>query len=99
MNIEEFYKQDTQRASSRELDYGVWWRSSKDTCTYRISFVDATGEFYSLNYRTNEVRVIGHADSEEHAERLLEGWADACGSPASLDWAIERLTNPANVVT
>jgi len=37
------------------------------------------------------VTVLGVVRSRDVVERLLEGWAEVCGEPGSLEWVVERV--------
>lgn len=87
------------RARSGEVDFGVWWRDGKQYPTYRVSWVEATGELYAEEqpgYPTNEMAriiVFGKAEGRENIERVMKGWAEICGAIDSLNWVRSRFSN------
>jgi len=102
---EEFYK-NKERKYSRELDYGVHWRDGQSWPTYRVTWVEATGEVYAIANDEEMVEILGVVkesktlDEIEKAgggyndlriEKLLSGWANVCGQPNSLDWIRSKL--------
>ena len=98
-NIEAFYSEDERRRRSGECDYGVWWRGDVSIPTYRISYVQATGEVYAIQltsgYDAAEVLAVIAPDEGDiyyrTLDRILEGWPDQCGEIGSLSWVRERL--------
>lgn len=54
-SIESFYANDERRRASRELDYGVWWRSAEGI--WRATWVAATGEFYVIKLHETRGRL------------------------------------------
>ena len=82
-NIDEFYAENAEgRKRSGEMDFGVWWRSkhSAPAFPHRISWVRNTGEFYVLNYQTDEVYLTDKVcKTSEQAEMFMKGWANKCG--------------------
>ena len=49
MNIHEFYTADPRRSESEEFPFGEGWTDHKDpSSTYRLSWVELTGEFYAV---------------------------------------------------
>jgi hypothetical protein len=55
---EPFFLADERRRGSMESDYGVWWRDELDA-TWRVSFVDATGEVYALRLGPPSITPMG----------------------------------------
>lgn len=92
MTLNEFYADNPKRERSGELDFGVWWRdSTMPGHTFRISFIQDTGEFYAVDQQNDNVEVIGHAENYDEAEEMLKGWADHCGPVGGMEWAKARL--------
>lgn len=100
-SLEAFYAGDVRRVESVEVDFGVHWRPSHSAFqTWRVSWVEATGELYAVRLspgpivgrgRGGPVHVLATGlRMVEDAEELLLGWTDECGSVGSLDWVRER---------
>lgn len=61
-SLEEFYNANEARLRSPEIDFGVMWRDSHFFPTWRVSYVDLTGEIYAVKMggATNgSVEIIG----------------------------------------
>lgn len=78
------------RRKSRELDFGVWWRDH-NLSPHRVTWVELTGEVYSVNLYEETVEVIGSVKTEAEIEERLKGWAEECGKEGSLYWVKRRL--------
>lgn len=98
-SLQAFYEGDERRVRSVEVDFGVHWRSSQSWPTWRLSWVEDTGEIVAVkltppqigNGRGGPVHVLATGVPEiEDAEELLSGWSDVCGRPRSLEWARDR---------
>jgi hypothetical protein len=89
----EFYANRPDRKRSREVDFGVWWQDGVvNWPRYRVSWVDATGEVVAVKMAGDEsVVVLGVIEDEAELERRLDGWAEECGKPGSLEWVRERV--------
>ena len=100
-----FYGIDFEREAnagrflSGEADYGVHWRLKGWPGRWRVSYIQSTGEVYAVHDRQC-VLVLGivPADTPVPGEiyyhtldRVLDGWAEHCGRPNGLSWAIARL--------
>lgn len=83
-----FHKE--QRRRSPEVDFGVWWRDGIYYPTYRVSWIELTGELYAFNQMTNKVEVLGKVKGREAIEKKMKGWVNACGKINSLDWIRRR---------
>jgi len=72
----EFVKDKEERHFSREIDYGENWRSlSSRIGIYRISWVEATGEFYVRDKVSLKIYLMGRtASTEKEANKIMEGW-------------------------
>ena len=95
-NIEAFYNDDPRRRLSGESDYGVWWTNGPRWPTWRVSYIQATGEVYAVEgIQGGRVEVLGVVPPDEgryyyHTlDKLLDGWAEEAGRP--LSWVRERL--------
>jgi hypothetical protein len=94
-SLDEYYEDDPRRERSGELDYGVQWTERMQIFPrWRVSWVEATGEFYAYNELNNDdgrLVVIGIAATREDAERVMEGWDEECGKSGSLNWIAHQL--------
>jgi len=85
----EFYK-DEKRQHSRELDFGAQWRDGVIWPTYRVTWIENTGEVYAIpltnDNQKEKVEILAVVESEEKIEEYLKGWADKCTGMNSLDW-------------
>jgi len=99
-SIEAFYDDDPRRRHSGECDYGVWWSEPEpDFPRYRVSYIEVTGEVYSVALRPGvdgPVFLLAVVPPDtgrcyyETLDALLDGWAEHCG-PGGLSWVRERL--------
>jgi hypothetical protein len=81
MNIEEFYTEDERRRQSDEVELGDSWTDSCDPeATYEISWIDDTGEVYTMLEKSNSptatptVQVMRKVSERQELESLLDGW-------------------------
>lgn len=84
---------------SGETDYGVWWWDGTPAQgePSRVSWVHDTGDVYAIRQRSGVVRLLGTIPTAEQTERALDGWADVCGTTASMEWVRTRmLLHPAS---
>lgn len=96
--IEDFYAEvpDIDRRLSGEVDFGVWWaRPGVEMPRYRVSWVENTGELYSIaqtggRKTAGPVELLAHIEQRKALEELLDGWAEHCG-PGGLEWLWERV--------
>jgi hypothetical protein len=96
LTLGEFYTLDPRRASSREVKYGTLWRKSPPVSTYRLSWVQSTGELYVVqpsepDERRDPVEVPGVLWNQSQVDACLEGWNHQCGGQRSLLWAEDRV--------
>ena len=76
-NIELFYQENPERKKSKEVDFGVSWKSIQNKDPHRISWVEQTGEFYVVNLRTREVQVANlKAKTRKEAEEIMNNWTE-----------------------
>lgn len=80
-----------KRTRSRELDFGVQWRKTHIYPTYRVTWVENTGEVIAVNLAINDYEIIGIVPTEIQIEMRLQDWAEACGPAHSLDWVKARV--------
>ena len=111
-NTEAYYTAVPEARHSGESDYGVWWKDSLGM-SWRLSYVHATGHLYIVPAsrldqggplivlatapkfdRTKEGMLVA-----DPAEKILEGWGDACGKPDSLSWVYDRLGRTHGITT
>jgi len=90
-----FYGDDPRRASSREVDVGLWWREAADDPLHRAAWVAATGELYAVRLgpprdTAPAVELLAVIDDEDSIESVLSGWREHCGEPGSLAWLRAR---------
>jgi hypothetical protein len=90
-----FYRADSRRINSRELDVGLWWRESIDGPLHRAAWVSDTGELYLARLGPSVegepgVELLAVVDDRERLESALAGWRERCGQPRSLSWLRER---------
>jgi hypothetical protein len=96
LTLQEFYASDPRRAHSHEVDYGSLWRESAPVPTYRLAWVENTGELYAVQLseadeRNDPVEVLGVLWSWQQVDSCLAGWPERCGGQRSLLWARERV--------
>jgi hypothetical protein len=98
-SLDAFYEAGGQRRSlSIEHDFGVMWREgTRRRPRYRLSWVEATGELYTLALSEFEhqrkIELLGIVDTHEQVEQLLMGWETLPFGESTLDWVRERLAN------
>jgi hypothetical protein len=90
-----FYGEDPRRASSGEVDVGLWWREGAEEPLHRAAWVEATGELYAVRLgpaREGQpaVELLAVFDDEGDVAAALEGWRERCGEPRSLAWLRRR---------
>ena len=89
-----FYRVDPRRRTSREADYGLWWRGEDGLPSYRAAWVEATGELYLVQHGPDRgggrVTVLGREPDRDALERRLAGWREICGRPGSVGWLRDR---------
>lgn len=99
-SLEAFYDADPARRHSGEADYGVNWTNGPRWPTWRVSYVQATGEVYATQLGQiggqGRVEVLGIVPPDQGGglyyrtlDVILRGWADEPGLPIS--WVRERL--------
>jgi hypothetical protein len=87
-----------RRMLSIEHDFGVMWREgTRKRPRYRLSWIEATGELYSLALSEFEhqrtVELLGIVDAREQVEQLLTGWETLPYGESTLDWVKQRIAN------
>lgn len=102
--MQQWFEKNEERRTSGEADYGVHWHDGERGQTYRVSYVQATGEIYAVGNTAPvpPVEVLGvvtpDADEEDGRnvpyyrtlDTILDGWADAMHT-GGLDWVRRRL--------
>jgi hypothetical protein len=89
-----FYAADSRRWPSAEVDLGLRWRGA-GVSTYRVAFVEATGELYVFEHVRADgggglVFVHEHRFARGDLAGTFAGWEDVCGAERSVDWLICR---------
>ena len=103
----DFYNHDTQRLTSPEADYGVHWRLSPWPNSWRVSYVQKTGEIYAVHSgdpSPGPVLVLGAVPPDpqprgpfgretyyQTLDKILEGYPNHCGRKNGLTWVWEKL--------
>jgi hypothetical protein len=93
-SLRSFYAEDPRRALSPERDLGLHWRA-RDGSSYRVAYVDATGEIYSVRHGSprdeSRVTVIARV-APDALYSGLAGWHEMCDSerPGSYEWLCAR---------
>lgn len=64
------------RKRSPELDFGCWWQMRPDRTSWRVSWIERTGELYAADGFHDRYIVLGHYPDREAVERAMSGWAD-----------------------
>jgi hypothetical protein len=95
LSLGAFYASDPARRSSRERDFGLFWRSRSGP-SFRAAWVRDTGELYLFQHALGgrgggSVHLLAPAMDEIELERRLTGWADVCGREGSLEWLLARV--------
>jgi hypothetical protein len=63
---------------------------------YAERLVDAAGLTFGVAVVGGEaesVTVLGVVQGRDAVERLLDGWADVCGAPDSVEWVVGRVND------
>jgi hypothetical protein len=87
-----FYGENLMRKRSPEVDFGVMWQDGFTPWPrYRVSWVEATGEFYAIKQTlgTATVELLGVRVGRDAADAALDGWAEV--EPMDLAWVRARL--------
>jgi hypothetical protein len=98
-SLDAFYAAGGERRTlSIEHDFGVMWREgTRKRPRYRLSWIEATGELYTLALSEFEhqrkVELLGIVDTREQVEQLLMGWEALPFGESTLDWVRERIVN------
>jgi hypothetical protein len=105
--LTEFYIARPDCLRSPEADYGVHWREAgRRGHTWRVSYVQATGEIYAVQLGNGPVKILGVVEPDPDTrtpgfsggltyyrtlDRILDGWADPDVSGFDLAWITRRL--------
>ena len=70
------------RERSPEVDFGVWWRVPGSPYTWRVSWIQDTGELYARELVPDSDRFIllGAFPTREAVEARMAGWAESNGN-------------------
>ncbi len=66
----EAWIQETNRAASRELEFGAWW--VMDGTHWRVAWIENTGELYAAEQASDRVLVLGHFARRDIHNRMRE---------------------------
>ena len=102
-SIEDFYNQDPRRRTSPEADYGSHWHTDGSRRRCRVSYIQDTGEVYSveLSGRDGPVELLGKVPADEQSayrevyyrtlDAVLDGWAEHSASLQGPGWVKQRI--------
>lgn len=70
------------RERSPEADFGVWWRVPGSPYTWRVSWIQHTGELYARELTPDSERFVflGAFLTREAVEGRMAGWAESNGN-------------------
>jgi len=82
LQVQEGYSEwigDRARALSREWDFGVWWRVPGCRWTWRVSWIEDTGELYAreLAPASDRFVLLAVLPAREDAEAAMAGWEES----------------------
>lgn len=63
------------RRASREVDFGSWWKSTSRDGFWRVSWVENTGELYSVHFDTGTVILLGVFRNSTKVHDIMSGWS------------------------
>ena len=103
-NMEEFYLEDpVNRRYSGEADYGCHWKLGDDLDSWRIAYVEKTGEVYAtMNGRVKPVLVLGRIEPDpvepgsreiyyHTLDEVLRGWEREWQKPDGMALVRKRI--------
>lgn len=102
-DLDAFYAASQTRRMSPEANYGVQWTAAGTPGRWRVAYIQHTGEIYAVHQDGHppQVIILAHvpADTPANArdiwyhtlEAILDGWAEECTKPNSLQWLKDRL--------
>ena len=80
MEIREGYRawaDDPRRKASKEVDFGVHWTLDGHWPTWRVSWIEETGELYARELDGGDRYILlGVFPKREEVETFMEGWAE-----------------------
>ena len=99
-SLEAFYEADEHgRRRSPEADFGVHWRNYLGRDSWRVSYVQRTGEVYATKWDGRGLTlVLGIVPTDpeprwyDTLDHVFEGWADRCWGRGGLEWVRQRLS-------
>jgi len=70
---------DPRRARSPHVDFGVWWRLPGSRYTWRVSWIENTGELYAREQAPDSDRFIllGLYPTLKEVEAAMAGWEES----------------------
>lgn len=78
---------DAHRKRSSEVDFGVWWRVPGSRATWRVSWIENTGELYAREQQTPDSDIfilLGVFPTRDDVEAAMEGWTEVDNDLARL---------------
>jgi len=92
----EFHAADPARGRSVEIDYGQPWRTGAFGPTYRVAWLQDTGELFAVRLGGiraggGGVELVAHVPDERVLGDMLAGWQDVCGTFDSMRWLRGRV--------
>ena len=92
----EFHATDPARVRSVEIDYGQPWRTGAFGPTYRVAWLQDTGELFAVRLGGiraggGGVELVAHVPDERVLGDMLAGWQDVCGTFDSMRWLRGRV--------
>jgi hypothetical protein len=92
----EFYAADAARGSSAEVDYGRPWRTGAFGPTYRVAWLQDTGELFAVRLGGiradgGQVELLAHVPDAGVLADMVAGWSDVCGTFDSMRWLRGRV--------
>jgi hypothetical protein len=96
LSLSAFYASDARRRTSRERDFGLFWRSRRGP-SFRAAWVEATREVYLFQHALGgpgggTVHLLEPELNERELDHRLAGWREVCGRPRSLEWLLDRMS-------
>lgn len=76
-------KQDKQRSTSKQVDFGYFWTQSGSEREYprwRVSWIEATGELYACQAAKDRFILLGEIPDRARLDELLYDWAESGSS-------------------
>jgi hypothetical protein len=96
-SLEEFFAQRPERRDSPQVEFGIMWREgTRKQPRYRVAWLEATGELYSLGLSEHEplckVELLGQVRNRETLEMALSGWEALPYAETTLEWVRTQIS-------